>query len=64
VNNDPNSRLDIYKRILATSDADDHRRTHTRTQEGKPHQAKQWLTKARRITLVSRLIAHDERFAS
>lgn len=61
---DPYSRLQIFGRIVALpDDGDDYRRRHRRTQAGKPHQAKQWLKKARRLHLVSRLISSDERFA-
>jgi len=59
---DDASRLVIYRRILAHADADDARRTHHRTQEAKPRQARQWLTASRRVQTALRLVQHDERF--
>lgn len=59
---DASSRLAIYQRILARPDADDGRRTHRRTQDAKPRQARQWLTVARRVQSALRLVQHDERF--
>jgi hypothetical protein len=60
--NDDFSRLQIYRRILAHVDADDARRTHHRTQDPKPRQARQWLAAARRVQTALRLLQHDERF--